>query len=477
MGAATRRGSPSIRRRLASLVAAVALAATPAVHAAGVRLPEVTPIQLDSGVRVLLLPDPEVPLITLHARILGGSAEDPVGREGTASLLARLLKRGTYSLDAEAFQEAVEFEGGTFETSASTRWIEIDADFPSKAADRALDLLTDVLLNPSLLRRELRRERGRAIDEVRASREQPSTVIRSYAQAWLLGDHPWARPSSGDETTLPRVRLGDVRNLARRQVVGSRTWLAIAGDFDPEAMKARVTETLGSWRDVGEAPASVQPPSRRDEARVLLVDKPGSLQTYFRFGDVGAHWSHPDYPIRMLANTILGGRFTSRLNTALRVKSGLTYGAWSFFVDALGGPFWVSTYTATKTSRQAIEMARDVVKTFLDEGITADELASARAYIQGQYAPDHVETSAQVADMLLDLAMDGLGNETIDTLFDRLDGLTVDEVNAALPQLFPADRHSWVLIGQADKLRELAAELGAVTETSLAQPSFTPAGR
>src|SRR5262249_44102066 len=157
-----------------------------------------------------------------------------------------------------------------------------------------------------------------------------------------------------------------------------------------------------------------------------------------------------------------------RLNRALRIDSGLTYGARSWVDDVRKGALIVSTYTATDTSAEAIHLARDVYGTFVQTGITQEELDSARSYIKGQYAPDNLETADQAGAMVLALAFDGLPREVVDRFYEHLDALKLEDVNRVITQRLPREQLSWVIIGQATELRDLAKELGDVTEVKLA---------
>jgi predicted Zn-dependent peptidase len=298
--------------------------------------------------------------------------------------------------------------------------------------------------------------------------------MESYYDAWLFRGHAFARPPSGDEGSLASLRIDDVRALAEQQLGPGRVWLAVAGDFDADALRAGLERRFGDWGHVSPQPPAPPPPARPAASRVLLVDKPDALQTYFWFGNLGIDWTHPDYPARYLANTVLGGRFTSRLNTALRIEGGLTYGAGSRFDDVLAGAFSVRTYTATPTSGEAIRLALHVLRSFVADGITAEELDSARTYVQGQYAPDNVETAEQAAGMVLALEFAGLPRARVDRFFADLDALTPDEVNRVVREHFPADALSWVIVGRAEVVRPIAAELGDVTEVRVSDPGFGP---
>lgn len=440
-------------------------------------LPASEDFRLANGMRVFLVPDHEAPLVSVEVRVAGGSVEDPAGKEGAVDLCATLLAKGAGDRDATQFHEAIDFVGGAFSTGCARRWISIGAEFLKADADTELELVADALMRPRLDAAEFEKERKLAIDGIRQAKQQPRDIIRLYHSNWFFGAHPYARPTGGTETSLAALTLADVKAAALRTLAPSRTWMAVAGDFDAAQMRKRIESRFGSWHVMqsepsypAAVPAIVAPKSRG----VLLVDFPSSLQTYFRFGQLGFDWKDPDYPARYVANTILGGRFTSRLNQKLRTESGLTYGAGSGFDDASQGTFFVASYTEVDKSREAIDMAADVTSRFLAEGMTAEEFASARAYIQGQYATETVETASQAASMILALEFDGVPRSVVDGLYARLDALTLAEVNRVVKERLPSKDWTWTVIGQADKLREYLAKFGKVTECKLADAGFGP---
>ena len=455
-------------------VAADDTGAAPAASSGPGLLPASVDFRLANGLRVILVPDHRAPIVDAEVRVAGGALEDAAGKEGAADLLATLLAKGAGERDAEAFHAAAEFVGGSFSSGAARRWISVGAEFLKADADLMLELVADSLQRPRLPAAEFEKERRFAIDGIRQAKQEPRDIIRLYHANWFFGAHPYARPTSGDETSLAALTLDDVKAAAARTLAPSRTWIAVAGDFDATEMRKKIEARFGGWAAKAADPQAVPALTAPKGRGVLLVDFPSSLQTYFRFGQVGFDWKDPDYAARFVANTILGGRFTSRLNKTLRTDSGLTYGAGSGFDDSTQGTFNVSTYTEIATSEQAIEMAKDVTSKFMAEGIAAAEFESARSYIKGQYAPENVETAEQQASMLLALDFDAVPRDVVHSLFAKLDALTLADVNRVITKRFPAADWVWTVIGPADKLRTYLAKFGPVTECALAAPGFGP---
>lgn len=440
----------------------------------GVRLPATTDFVLPNGLRVILVPNREVPLVSFQVRLAAGGIHDPAGKEGRAALLVDLLTKGAGARDAEAFQAAVDSVGGTFEVGVGTRWLTVHGEFMRENVDLAFELLADALRRPALAPAEFEKERGLAIDGIRAARQDPATLIGTYWQGWIFRGQACARPPSGDEATLATITLADVRAAREECLRPQNAWLAVAGSFDAAAMRKRIEARFGDWEAGEKQVAGLAPAKPPAGDGVLLVDKPDALQTYFRFGGKGFDWSDPDYPARYLANTILGGRFTSRLNTALRIKAGLTYGADSRFDDAHGGAFRVDTFTATATSAEALALALKVYRAFVADGITQAELDSARAYLKGQYAPENLETADQAASMILALESNGLPRDIVNGFFERLDALKLADVNRVVRTRFPQGDLAWVVIGRAELLAPIVAKYGKVTRVSIDGPGFAP---
>jgi predicted Zn-dependent peptidase len=209
---------------------------------------------------------------------------------------------------------------------------------------------------------------------------------------------------------------------------------------------------------------------------VLLIDSPGAVQTYFWLGNVGVDRHYSGRPALDLVNTLYGGRFTSILNTELRIKSGLSYGANSSFVrGSVPGEFSIRSFTQTDTTGQALDLTFQTLETLKHDALAAELLESSRAYVLGQY-PLRLETAANWAAALADLEFYGLGKDYIEGYGPALAKVDLAEAAAVTADAFPrAADLVLVLIGDAAKIRETAAKYGKVTEMKLSQPDFAPA--
>jgi zinc protease len=218
---------------------------------------------------------------------------------------------------------------------------------------------------------------------------------------------------------------------------------------------------------------NVPKPAAVTASRLLFVDKPDATQTYFRFGNVGIARNDPDRAAVDIINTLFGGRFTSRINTALRIDSGLTYGASSFFERRKQpGAFIIATYTKNATTEKAMDMALDVLKELHEKGFTGKQLDSAKAYIKGQFGPD-VETSDQLAGMMADFEIYGLDAKEVDEYAARLDAVTMADAKRVIEKDFPLKNLVFTVVGKGSEVGSLMKKYAPQVETrSITDPGL-----
>lgn len=463
----------SLRSMIAT--AMLALAATFAAQAAEIRLPDYTTATLGNGATVLLMPKPDVPLVSATVLLRGGALADAPGKEGTAALLGELLGKGAGQHDAQGFAEAIDNAGGSLAFGSSSEAVYANAQFLSRDIGLMLSLLGDALLRPRLDAAEFDKLRKRSIDALVAAKDSdPSGLLGTYADAWLFRGHPYGRPADGDETSLAAITLADVQAFHAGQMGGDRLIVVIAGDFDPKRTAALVDKTFGHWAKASGSLPQVAAKPRETGRRILLVDKPGATQSYFWLSNVGTDRADPQDAAQNLLNTAFGGRFTSMINTELRIKSGLSYGARSSIErPRLPGAVAVSSFTKTESTREAIDLTLATLDRLHAEGIDADTIAADKRYLGGQFAP-RLETAAQLGRQLADLALYGEGRDRVDGYLARIAAATPEQVNAAAG-LFPdSDNLVMVVIGDASRIRETVSGYGPLTEMKIGDPRFHP---
>ncbi|MFN7929090.1 MAG: pitrilysin family protein [Blastocatellia bacterium] len=307
-----------------------------------------------------------------------------------------------------------------------------------------------------------------------SSRRKIRRRRRSITSTRICTARILARPEDGDEKSLAAIKRLDVVNFYDKNFGPEATTIAVVGDFDLASMLNALTAKFGGWKQKGSAPtAKLTAPVASQGKKLLLVDKPDSTQTYFLIGNVGIARTNADRVGIQVVNTVFGGRFTSILNDALRVNSGLTYGARSSFTQQqVAGPFVISTYTQNKTTVQAIDMALDLLKQLHAQGLSAEQLKSAKAYIKGTFPPN-IETNDQLARLLVDLELYGLTESEINDYFAQIDALTLADVRRIIHQYYPLENLVFTLIGKADEIREQVKKYAPqLDEKKISQPGF-----
>jgi zinc protease len=440
-----------------------------------VRVPEHERLSLGNGVALILIPRREVPLVAFSAVLRGGGRGDPVSRPGVASLVAGLLEKGAGERNAYAFADAVEGAGGSFGAGAGPEAITVRGQFLARDQQLMLELLGDALLRPLLAAEELEDLAARHIELIKAAKDSdPSELIGTYGRAFLFGDHPYGRPVFGSEASLAAIDGDDVRRYYEAQFGAERLILALAGDLDADLLARMVADRFSRWTRAPAPPPALSRPRALAGRRVLLVDFPGSAQTYFWVGNVGVDKRYPRRAALDLVNTLFGGRFTSLLNSELRIKSGLSYGARSSFArGSVPGEFSLRSFAQTENTGRALELALRTLDRLRRDGVSREMLDSARAYTLGQY-PLGLETAADWAGVMAEIELYGLGRGYIDDYPAQLAAVGEAEARAVIEEAFPpADSAAIVAIGDAARIRGAVGEYGPVSQMALTDPEFS----
>jgi zinc protease len=463
------RGDKGLRIFVCTLAFALLLAG--ASRAQSVKLPPHEKVVLPNGLTVLLLEKRGVPLVDVAGIVKTGALADPAGMEGLASTTAGLLRKGTKKRTAQKFSEEIDFIGGSFGADAGADYSSFGAEFLSKDTDAGLDLVADAVLHATFPQEEVDKLLAQSVDGVKSAKDSARDVIFEYYEGYLYNGKGYGRPTGGDENSLKRIKREAIVKFYETYYTPGNTILAVAGDFQAAEMKEKIEAAFGGWAAKPAPAVKLEAAAPVKGKRLLLVNKGDATQTYFAIGNVGISATDPDRVAVQVVDSIFGSRFTSMLNEALRVESGLTYGASSFFsTEKEPGPFVMYSFTRNETTEKAIGMMLDVLKKLHTDGVSAEQLASAKSYLKGQFPPS-IETAGQLANAIARHEFYGLGDDEVNERDQRIDAVTPEIAKQAIAKHFPLENLVFVLIG---KSAEIAPEAKKFAERQDAKEITAP---
>lgn len=436
------------------------------------QLPAYEQVKLENGLTVFLLPQHEVPLITVQATVRAGAVNDQVA--GLSQLTSQALLLGAGGKSKAEIEQLVDFLGASLNSEGSMEGSSLQANFMAKDTEQMLTVLHSVLTQPSFDAAEFDKLKARQIAAVAQAKESPRMVIDQYFNKLVFGSHPYGNAISGTAESLKGISQQQVKNFHHSFYQPANTAISIVGDFKPAVMKAQLQKLFASWKNSQtlqqpDLTAALPTPNK---AKVLLVNKADAIETTFSIGGIGIKQDNPDYVGVSVVNTVLGGRFTSWLNDELRVNSGLTYGARSGFERySASGTFSIGSFTKTDSTKEAVDLALKTYQRLWDKGIDQATLDSAKAYVKGQFPP-RFETNTALAGLLGDMYLYGFNQDFINSFQSKVDQLTVAQSKRLINSYFPKDKLQFVFVGKAEAIKDIARTYGEVKQVDIQAAGF-----
>lgn len=477
-----------VARRLAAIATIVTIVAAAAGLAAQQRpdrsrppapgptpaltLPAVQKFTLANGLRVWVLEQHEVPIVQANLVVLSGASADVPGQFGAASMTAAMLDEGAAGKAALALADEVEFLGAQLSTTASFDASTVRLSTPAAKLSDALGLMAQVALAPDFPADELERLRTERLTALLQARDDAGALVGIAFPRLLFGpEHRYGTGTAGTEASLKALGIGELRAFHRAHYRPDNAVLIVVGDVTPAALRPLVDARFGAWTADGPLPAALpvrqspQPPKRQ----IYLVDKPGAAQSQIRVGLVGVPRSTPDYIALDVLNTVLGGSFTSRLNTNLREVHGYSYGAFSMFdMRRAAGPFMALAGVQTDKTADALKEFFNELNGIL-KPVPADELERFKNYAALGFAGEF-ETTSQLAGKLSEIAIYGLPDDVFSTYVGAVQKVTPADVQRVAKQYLLLDRLAVVVVGDRASIEApiRATNLGPVTVVPVA---------
>ena len=419
-------------------------------------------MSLPNGLQVVAVLHHEQPSVTMRLLVRVGTASDPKGKLGLARLAASLLDQGTSGPDAKTSEEindAIDFIGGEMSAGAGSDLTFVNMVVMKDSFETGMRMLSDISRRPAFAPTEIDRQRQQTLSGLQVNMQDPEWVANSVFDRLVYGFHPYGMPENGTPETLQAISREDLVAFHDKYFAPNNAILAVVGDVTAEEAFATVKKVFGDWpKKEVVADKFIDPPD--PTRRVIVVNKPDAVQTEVRVGHLGVPRTSPDYMALNLAIRILGGEGSNRLHQVLRTQRSLTYGAQAQF-DTLkeSGDFEAETNTRSEATAEVLRLIVDEFWRLQRERVSEVELLDAKAYLTGSF-PLTIETPNAIALQVINVLFYGLPVSDLQTFRDRVNAVSVDDVQRVARKYLRPDRLSVVLVGNASAFAPQLSSIG-----------------
>jgi predicted Zn-dependent peptidase len=434
--------------------------------------PAIDKSTLPNGMRVWTVRHTQVPLVAFTLLVRRGAASDPVGKDGLAAVTADMLDEGSGERSAIEMHEGLARLGAQFDTDIGSDATVASVTVLSRFAQRALDLLSDIVVRPALREADFTRVRQLRLHRLTQLRDMPGAVADRAFLKLVYGSHPYGHSPIGSEAALAAMTVDDVRAFHANAIRPSVATLIAVGDCEHVDIVRLATDAFADWIGAsdGDAAAGGTLP---ESPRLNVVPRPRATQSELRIGQVAVKRDTPDYHALVVANTILGGQFVSRINLNLREDKGLTYGARTTFeFRRMSGPFVLQASVQTSGTATAIdESIGEIAGIRGPRPVTTDELALGIAALTRGYARSF-ETGEQIGRAALQLALYDLPDGYFEQFVPTIERVTSDDVSRVMARHLDPARLTTLVVGDFDAIAADLAGLGLGEPAVLTPDAF-----
>ncbi|WP_158965558.1 M16 family metallopeptidase [Chachezhania sediminis] len=419
--------------------------------AAGLALPagaavEIEDVTTPAGISAWLVEDHSNPFTVLEIRFRGGTSLDQPDKRGAIYLMMGLLEEGSGDLDSRAHARALESIAASVDYDASDDEVSITATFLTESRDEAMALLHDALHDPHFDPDDIDRVRRQVLSSLASDLQDPNAIAGKTFSAMAFGDHPYGSPGEGTIESVSALTRDDIVAAYDAVFARDRLYVGAVGDITAPELSEIVDGLLADLPETG-APL----PGKADfqmtgGVTVVPFETPQSVAI---FGQKGLDRDDPDFFAAYVLNQILGsGGFESRLMNEVREKRGLTYGVYSYLVPKDHAAIYMgSVASGNDRIAEAVEVIRDEWRRMAEEGVTQEELDKAKTYLTGAF-PLRFDGNGRVASIMVGMQMEGLPVDYIATRNDKVNAVTLDDVNRVARELLDPDGLHFVVVGQ-----------------------------
>jgi len=415
-----------------------------------------TPVEktLANGLRVIVVETHNVPLVTARLVIKTGAEADPAGHAGLADTTASLLTKGTTTKSAEEIARGVEALGASLDSSAGFDASNVDVNVMSPKLAQAMGFLADVVRHPTFKDDEIERQKAQTIDALNVDLHDPDALARFVVSRVVFGETPYGHNLSGTPESITRITRSDITKFHERYYRPDNAVLVMAGEVKAADAFALAQKLFGTWKGTGPKPAFAKAKALPSKSQVVVVDMPDAGQAAVFVSRAGLRRADPSYFAAQVANAVLGGGYSSRLNEEVRIKRGLSYGAGSGFDFRRDiGPFTASAQTKNESAAEVAGIIVDEMNRMASAPVEESELTPRKATLIGDYARG-IETSRGLVRRLGALALYGLPLEEISRYISGVQAINAAQVRDVSKTALANGPVDVVIVGDAKKFIE-----------------------
>ncbi len=413
---------------------------------------------MPNGIKVIAVPRPSVPAVSVTLVVKVGNLAAPLDRAGLAQFTANMLRKGTQKRTSDQIATAIDFVGGDLDGSADDDGTYVSCQARTKDLALCMDLLSDVVQRPTFPEGEMNEIREQLVSAVESTKDSPQKLASEHASNLYFGDDD-ARGRPMSKRTLTAIDRAALVAFHKSWFAPNNAMMVISGDIDAKTIKTTLAKWFGGWKKHDVPKTAVHGLPAVGKLQVRLVDKPDATQSAIVVVGPGIKHADPDYcAVRLMNFTLGAGGFSSRLMKVVRSEGGKTYGAHSGY-DARREPgtFTASTFTRNSETATTLALVLGEIKRMREGGPTEEELQAAKGNVIGGYGLK-LETGGDVAHALSSSELDGLPPDWVVKYPEHLNAVTLaDAVKAAQAHLTPT---SLVVVGKAEEVKPLLAKAG-----------------
>jgi zinc protease len=417
-------------------------------------LPSPAEKTLANGLRVIVAKSSDLPLITADLTVRGGAGADPAGLAGVSALTAELLTEGTQTRTATQVAAATEALGADLEAGSGWEASSLTLSVIADKAAQGLAIMADVAQNPTFKAQELERVKTEALDGLSVSLQRPGSVAGFTVPTVIYAGSGYGHVAGGTPGSLPKIQRADLVKTHAANWRPDNAVLVLTGDLTPEQGFALADAAFGGWsKPAGPPPPPIKGPTRYTP-RNVIIDLPGTGQAAVVVAKPSIVRADPRYYAGMVANGVLGGGYSARLNQEIRIKRGLSYGANSSLSPraAIGG-FSASVQTKNQSAAEVVTLIKAELTKMGETPVSAAELAARKSVLIGGFGRD-LGTSGGLADILGDLATYGEPLNEIQAFTGKVQAVSPADVQAFSKAVLDPSQASIIVVGDAKTMGE-----------------------